>query len=157
MEVNNGERVHQVDASRSNTRPPSSASSRGRYTPQSSNGSFAVQQQQQYRANSSGRDSQSDRQQQRDLEQRDNSGPSLLQERLREKKAARLSERGQSVDADMGAVSMSSPIRDTAGTVRQARDSSDRPSSRGGRQISKKGMGIKEMEEVCISVQDYDN
>lgn len=102
--------------------------------------------------NSSGREREGEREQHRESDRREISGQSLLQERLREKKAARLSERRQSVDTDMGAVSMSSPIRDGSGSIRQAREPADRPASSRGRVVSKQSLGIKGMEEASIFI-----
>jgi hypothetical protein len=80
---------------------------------------------------------------------------SLLQERLREKKAARLSERRKSMDIDTfqdrGGV-QSSPVgfrtASRAGRDRDARRPSSSGKGAGERVVGKKGMGIKEMEEV---------
>jgi hypothetical protein len=148
------EEIHQGGGPR--TRPESSTSSRGRYTPQSSTSSCANSQN---RVNTSGRERERERAQDREVERRDVSAQgSLLQERLREKKAARLSERRRSVDVDMPLVddrivSASSPIRNGSGIARQSREA--RPSSSGGRAAGKKGMGVKEMEEVCRILPEF--
>lgn len=81
---------------------------------------------------------------------------SLLQERLREKKAARLSEKRNSMDldtlqGDRGGV-QSSPVgfrtASRAGRDKDVRRPSSSGKVPGERVVGKKGMGIKEMEEV---------
>ncbi len=89
---------------------------------------------------------------------RESSGSSLLQERLKEKKVARLSERQQYADIDVspdGTGTKGSP-QIGAGN-RAGKDRDGRPSSSGGRllPLGKKGMGIKEMEDVSAYLLPY--
>lgn len=131
-------------------RPESSLSSRSKFTPQSSNTSFANLQP---RSQGTSREREwiQDRSQN---DRREMQGASLLQERLKEKKAARLSERRRSRDLDVvvddnaAHVTQSSPVKATQ-SARIGSEYDGRPNSSGGRTVSKKGlMGIKEMEEV---------
>ena len=130
-------------------RPESSASSHSRLTPQSSNNSSANLQ---HRSQSGMRD-RGHLQDGPPGTRRVSPGSSLLQERLKEKKVARLSERHQSADGNM--------LPDEAGAKgspqlgagnRPARDREGRPGSSGGRPLplGKKPMGLKEMEEVGV-------
>jgi hypothetical protein len=130
-------------------RPESSASSHSRFTPQSSNNSSANLQ---HRSQSGMRD-RGRLQDGGPGTRRESPGSSLLQERLKEKKVARLSERQQSADVDVvpdetGA--KGSP--QTGAGNRAGRDRDGRPGSSGGRPLTlgKKAMGIKEMEDVCV-------
>lgn len=82
---------------------------------------------------------------------RESLGASLLQERLKEKKVARSSERRQSTDLDVLPDDSGAKSSPQAGAIgRLGRDRERRPSSSGGRPLplGKKGMGLKEMEEV---------
>ncbi len=133
-------------------RPESSASSHSRFTPQSSNSSSANLA---YR-DPSGR---SERDRTFDTDRgtaQESSSEAFLRERIREKRATRLSERQIVMDVETRhvdrVVAQSSPI--TGGLVsRGARDrDTQRPTSSGKasgeRTVSRKGMGVKEMEEV---------
>jgi hypothetical protein len=133
----------------SRLRPESSASSQSRLTPQSSNNSSA---------NLPNR-SQSGMRERGRLQdgpqgtRRESPGSSLLQERLKEKKVARLNERHDGVDVDglqdeMGP--KGSPQLRAGSRLGRGRDR--RPSSSGGRSLppGKKGMGVKEMEDVSV-------
>ncbi len=138
-------------------RPESSASSRSKFTPQSSNTSSANLQ---LRSQGSLRDRERIQDRAQD-DRREAQGASLLQERLKEKKAARLSERRRSRDLDVVVddnathVTHSSPSR-AGQSARIGMDHDGRPSSSGGRTFTKKGlMGIKEMEEVISCYSDY--
>jgi len=137
-------------------RPESSASSHSRLTPQSSNNSSSnLQHRNQSRVRDRGR-----LQDGPPGTRRESPGSSLLQERLKEKKVARLSERHQSADADV--------LPDEAGAKgspqlgagnRLARDRDGRPGSSAGRSLllGKKPMGLKEMEEVGVKFLSYVN
>lgn len=130
-------------------RPESSASSHSRFTPQSSNNSSAnIQHRSQRGMRDRGR-----------LQdgppgiRRESPGSSLLQERLKEKKVARLSERHHSAVVDVlpdEARPKGSPQIGSGN--RPGRDRDGRPGSSGGRPLAlgKKGMGLKEMEDVGI-------
>jgi hypothetical protein len=127
-------------------RPESSASSHSRFTPQSSNNSSANLQ---HRRQSG----MADRERVQGMAQssrRESPGASLLQERLKEKKVARLSERRQSTNADVVSDDGMAKTPHTGAESRSGRDRDGRPSSSGGRPLpaGKKGMGLKEMEEV---------
>jgi hypothetical protein len=130
-------------------RPQSSASSHSRFTPQSSSNSSANLQ---HRSQNGMRD-RGRLQDGAPGTRRESPGSSLLQERLKEKKVARLSERRQSADIDMlpdepGPKGSPQP---GAGN-RPGRDRDRRPGSSGGRPlpVGKKGMGLKEMEVVSV-------
>lgn len=86
--------------------------------------------------------------------QRESPGASLLQERLKEKKVARLSERHQITDVEVAPDNGISKILQTGVRPgsRPGRDRDGRPSSSGGRPLplGKKGMGLKEMEDVKV-------
>lgn len=135
-------------------RPESSASSHSRLTPQSSNNSSA---------NLPNR-SQSGMRERGRLQdgspglRRESPGSSLLQERLKEKKVARLSERhdGAAVDGSHDEVGQKGSPQLRAGSF-LGRDRDGRPSSSGGRSLplGKKGMGIKEMEDVSVQPLAY--
>ena len=130
-------------------RPESSASSHSRLTPQSSNNSSAnLQNRSQSGVRERGR-----LQDGPPGTRRESPGSSLLQERLKEKKVARLSERHQGTDVDVShdeTGQKSSPQLGAGSRLGRERDG--RPSSSRGRPLplGKKGMGIKEMEDVSI-------
>jgi hypothetical protein len=125
-------------------RPESSASAHSKFTSQSSNSSSTYIQ---YRNPSGVRD----RERVQDNDRRESTGPSLLQELLREKKASRLGEKHRSMDFDASVNvrngPQSSPIRNASGS-RTGRDRDGRPSSGGERALGRKPLGVKEMEEV---------
>lgn len=130
-------------------RPESGASSHSRFTPQSSNNSSANLQ----HRNQSGMRDRGRLQDGAPGSRRESPGSSLLQERLKEKKVARLSDRHQSADVHVlpdEAVPKGS-LQSGAGN-RPRRDRDTRPGSSGGRPlaVSKKGMGLKEMEVVSV-------
>ena len=132
----------QLSASGRHHRPESRASSsQSRTTPQSSNGSATN------RTYSGLRDR--ERVRERGSDRRESPGAILLQERLKEKKAAMLNEYRSSTDVE--ALSEDKSAHNTPRNVSTSRSSKDRdvtPSSNGERFMSKKGMGVKEMEEV---------
>jgi hypothetical protein len=82
---------------------------------------------------------------------RESPGSSLLQERLKEKKVARLSERHQGTEVDVSHDGQKGSPQLGTGS-RLGREREGRPSSSGGRSLplGKKGMGIKEMEDVSV-------
>ncbi len=132
-------------------RPESSASSHSRFTPQSSNSSSANLA---YR-DTSGR---SERDRNFDTDRgtaQESSSEAFLRERIREKRATRLSERQTVMDIDTRhvdrIVAQSSPISGLINRGARDRDA-QRPTSSGKasgeRTVSRKGMGVKEMEEV---------
>lgn len=129
-------------------RPESSLSGNTRLTPQSSNSSSANLPQRLHTARS-------DRDRGKGQE---GGGGSLLQEKLREMKASRLNDRRPSLDLESLhgiRAAQSSPM--THGSNRLPRDRETlRPGSSGKmageRPAGKKGMGVKEMEEVCLFV-----
>lgn len=127
-------------------RPVSRASSsQSRITPQSSNGSATNLQN---RANSGlrGRERIHERGQN---DRRESPGAILLQERLKEKKAAMLNEHRRSTDVDvLGEEKSSHGTPRHVSTSRFGKDRDVTPSSNGDRLMGKKGMGVKEMEEV---------
>jgi len=130
-------------------RPESSASSHSRLTPQSSNNSSANLQ---HRSQSGMRD-RGRLQDGPSGSRRESPGSSLLQERLKEKKVTRLGERHQSADTDVlpDEIGPKGSPQIGAGN-RPGRDRDGRPGSSGGRPLAlgKKGMGLKEMEEVRV-------
>jgi hypothetical protein len=124
-------------------RPESSASTRSKFSPQSSNSSTNVP----YRNRGGARDG--ERAQDNDC--CESIGTSFLQELLRERKASRLIDKPRSVDLDVSAKvrsgPRSSPVRNVSSS-RTGRERDGRPSSRGERAAGRKPMGVKEMEEV---------
>ncbi|KAI9733800.1 MAG: hypothetical protein M1818_007067 [Claussenomyces sp. TS43310] len=144
-----------ASASRSR-RSDSRASTRSRTTAQSSNSSSTNLHTRGYGDRRDGETAQERRQSER------TPAGSLLQERLKEKKAARLSERKQSVDVDTPLERMiqSSPVR--YGSAGGASVDGRRPSSSGKagveKTIGKKGMGVKEMEQAVSNLhkQNFD-
>jgi hypothetical protein len=105
-------------------------------TPQSSNASTKLRDRE--RTHEKG---QSDR--------RDSPGAILLQERLKEKKAAMFSEHRRSIDVEaLGDERGPYGTPRNASTSRSGRDRDVTQGSNGERLAGKKGMGVKEMEEV---------
>ena len=82
-------------------------------------------------------------------DRRESPGAILLQERLKEKKAAMLNEHRRSTDAEvLGEEKGCYGTPRQVSTSRFGKDRDVTPSSNGDRLIGKKGMGVKEMEEV---------
>lgn len=126
-------------------RPESRASSNSRLTPQSSNNSSTNLQ---YRSQIGLRDRERN-QERTPSDRRDSPGALLLQERLREKKAALKNERRSNGDElEDDSTLRSSPMNSSIG--RSGRDRDRIPSATGERPLSKKGMGVKDMEEVNL-------